>query len=1037
VPGNLFKAFCLIPLMSLSWAAVGESRAPYQVVQEWSAASGLPTETISSLAIDHENQLWLGSTDGVVRYQGFDFRHFHRGTTPALPGNRVMEIHPAPRRGVVVHFEDGKLGFLSESTYLALGRADAGHLAVFDDRVWFISAGNGTLHSWSRSGGLSVHESDELSALHYDDFGRRLLLGAADGRVLALSNAPAARPAVVAQAAFAVRGIAAGPGERLLILGPSGASEHPGPDMPAAPARLTRWAQEQSNGFRATWTERGWLVANLRTGAGVGPNLLDGTSVRRLPVLQPVAAAANRSPGRIEFRDDRGRRWTNDGTRLFRDGQLMYQGQERILSFVVDPYDQLWIAQPRGGLRLLKQNFIQTLGREPGQLPDPNIYMVAEHDGQVLIGNWMGLTRFDPATSQWTQLLERYVTEVMPTPEGLLIGEKGICLLTAPNECREVPDFPARESQVLLLHRDRRGALWAGTEEGLYRRDPAGNWSPAPLDGAVVRTVLEDDLGRLTFGTRGQGLLIAPIEGESQSRPFTRVGPRQGLPSGFVRAILGLSEGGALVGTEDAGLCLLNRAREVIRCMSTKDGLPHHSVHYMLVDAKNRLWVNSNYGVYNIDLSTLLSFLRGERNAATGFRHFGVRDGLPSLEGNGGVHQAGAIVGDGTIWFPNQFGLVSIRPDIQAAQLQHKLTPRIRVVRWASERPLELPTDNRHLQLDLAAISLASPENVEFRYRFARDSKWTELGTRRHLNFRDLKPGPHQIEVDARHVGGPWSGEHARLDFLVRYRLHEHPAFQSLLALLLLAGVGVFWWMVRRRKRSLENQIEATSSQLAEASHQVATLGHTLRQVDVEHRSALRAISKELRTALDAAFQPLLGQRERSWATREHEGVRKQTRMLRALIDQIASFGKEPAETTCPDSSTGADRGAREEPDSSQAAEPENELTKSEDLVRLIRMEVLLHLSDPAFSVDDLAERLCMSRSVLYRRVAECNGSGPAELIREIRLNRAAELLIESGEQISTIAYSTGFASVSAFSRAFSRKMGSSPRQWRKLHREL
>ncbi|MCC5866669.1 MAG: helix-turn-helix transcriptional regulator [Wenzhouxiangella sp.] len=97
----------------------------------------------------------------------------------------------------------------------------------------------------------------------------------------------------------------------------------------------------------------------------------------------------------------------------------------------------------------------------------------------------------------------------------------------------------------------------------------------------------------------------------------------------------------------------------------------------------------------------------------------------------------------------------------------------------------------------------------------------------------------------------------------------------------------------------------------------------------------------------------------------------------------------------------------------------------------LIRVEVLLHLTDPDFSVDQLASRLGLSRSVLYRQVAELTESSPAELIREIRLDEAMTQLLETDHQVSCIAYATGFRSVSSFSRAFTKKMGMSPRQWR------
>ena len=39
---------------------------PYRVVEQWTAADGLPAETVAGLAIDRDAQLWLATYDGVV-----------------------------------------------------------------------------------------------------------------------------------------------------------------------------------------------------------------------------------------------------------------------------------------------------------------------------------------------------------------------------------------------------------------------------------------------------------------------------------------------------------------------------------------------------------------------------------------------------------------------------------------------------------------------------------------------------------------------------------------------------------------------------------------------------------------------------------------------------------------------------------------------------------------------------------------------------------------------------------------------------------
>lgn len=226
--------------------------------------------------------------------------------------------------------------------------------------------------------------------------------------------------------------------------------------------------------------------------------------------------------------------------------------------------------------------------------------------------------------------------------------------------------------------------------------------------------------------------------------------------------------------------------------------------------------------------------------------------------------------------------------------------------------------------------------------------------------------------------------------------------------------------------------MEKRSLQLAQATNQLEQLNGSLRRVDLQHRAALQAVGREFKAALSAILPSVLHRTEQPLSARQAEILDHQTQTLNALIAQIDSLDDQPGSTDAnirqqdlPAIDTMPPE-VPDRPDSDRQADQE-----SGDLSARIRMEVLLHLGDSDFSVDALARRLGMSRSVLYRRVAELHDAGPAELMRELRLEEAARLLTETDEHVSSIAYASGFRSVSAFSRAFSKKTGASPRDWR------
>jgi len=91
---------------------------------------------------------------------------------------------------------------------------------------------------------------------------------------------------------------------------------------------------------------------------------------------------------------------------------------------------------------------------------------------------------------------------------------------------------------------------------------------------------------------------------------------------------------------------------------------------------------------------------------------------------------------------------------------------------------------------------------------------------------------------------------------------------------------------------------------------------------------------------------------------------------------------------------------------------------------------ILNHIEDDEFSVDTLATKMAMSRSVLFRKFKALSGDSPQQYINQIRLRKAVELLQQKSLSINEIAYLTGFADPKYFSTAFKKQYGKSPREY-------
>ncbi|NNE68767.1 MAG: helix-turn-helix transcriptional regulator, partial [Rhodothermales bacterium] len=87
-------------------------------------------------------------------------------------------------------------------------------------------------------------------------------------------------------------------------------------------------------------------------------------------------------------------------------------------------------------------------------------------------------------------------------------------------------------------------------------------------------------------------------------------------------------------------------------------------------------------------------------------------------------------------------------------------------------------------------------------------------------------------------------------------------------------------------------------------------------------------------------------------------------------------------------------------------------------------------MADPDFGVDQLAESLAMGRRQLLRKLRALVDETPGDLIRRIRLERAAQLLEAGGTSVKEVADLTGFASGPYFSRAFKQRYGVAPSRY-------
>jgi AraC-like DNA-binding protein len=93
---------------------------------------------------------------------------------------------------------------------------------------------------------------------------------------------------------------------------------------------------------------------------------------------------------------------------------------------------------------------------------------------------------------------------------------------------------------------------------------------------------------------------------------------------------------------------------------------------------------------------------------------------------------------------------------------------------------------------------------------------------------------------------------------------------------------------------------------------------------------------------------------------------------------------------------------------------------------------IIKHIAEPDFSIEILAGELRMSVNQLFRKVKALMNTTPYNVILQVRMTSAIQLMKESDLNISEIAFAVGYQELSNFSRAFKKYCNQSPRDYMK-----
>lgn len=833
-------ATALVLALPTGAAALDPSKAITQYLHDiWQTRDGLPQNTITAIAQTPDGYLWLGTREGLIRFDGVRFTVFDSDNTPEITQDQVLSLL-ADRQG-----------------RLWIGTWGGG-LVLFEGRRFT---------RFTSEDGLP---GDLISAIFEDRHGR-LWVGT-DGAGLARaesgnsSNPEMGKPQrFVAEPSRGALGISiraiTGDETGIWVATDAGLAHLD------ANSTLTSFGPAQGLSRTSVRTLLRARDGTLWIGTDLGLNRYrDGTFtvLTRADGLSHnvIVSLVEDSDGAIWIGTDGGgvNRWLNGTITSFTSRQGL--SNDSILAMLEDREGSLWMGTNLGGLNRLKNGRVTPFSKREGLSHDYIRAIYEDREGTLWIGTeGGGLNRLrnGQVTAFTTKegLSNDVVFAIIEDREGSLwIGtDNGLTRYRNGRfEVFHAGDGMSNDS-VLALHEDRAGTLWIGTYAGglnQYKdRQFTAITTRQGLSHDTVNVILEDRAGVLWIGTRGGGLNRLK---DGQITTFTT---KDGLSDDLVFALHEDADGSLWIGTYGGGLSRLKNGR--FTAVTERHGLFDNVIHRILDDGRGAFWMSSNRGIFRVEKRALDQVADGVEPSLDHVA-YGVIDGMRNPECNGGA-SAGAITRAGVIWFPTIEGIASVDPDRVRLPTNRFAPPVVIEEVLVDNRVIDasgvisLPAEAQTLEVHFTALSLTAPGAVRFRYRLeGLEDDWVNAEGRRTAYYSKLPPGDYRFRVIAANSDGVWNLDGALLQVSVAPLFYETWWFRGLVVLVsLLAGPLFYRVRVRRltrQKAALEREVAERTSALEIANTLLARLAQEDSLTGLMNRRAFdRALDEECRRA--------------------------------------------------------------------------------------------------------------------------------------------------------------------------------------------
>jgi ligand-binding sensor domain-containing protein/signal transduction histidine kinase len=806
-PRRLWFSFALLFLLGIECPGAEYSH------RVWRTEDGLPQNRVKAIAQTPEGYLWIGTSEGLARFDGVRFLIFDHSNTPAITDNSILSLEAVPDGSLWIGTEGGGLLHYAHGVFQMFGQKDGltngfirathldrtGTLWVGTDRGFFRSSNHGFVR---------------------------------------LDNTPEV-PLV------SVLSIAEDRSGKIWAATATGLLELENGDL------------KHSHCDHQTGVDTDFNISLLRISLLREGLVSDGCDV-------PPVAIPN-LPLSSLHKDATGNLWIGTAGKGLVSINLSSGASRTYLSPAVlpdntvlllfeDRQHNIW-AGAQDGLVRLSQSAVTMVGASEGLLDDNVSTTYEDREGKLWMVTFSGqIYRLNGRTVERYYLPSplrdlRFRTVFRDSRDNYWFGTVGAGVIRWSRGKATVYTRKEglRSDAIRQIFEDSHGMIWFATSSGLSKWDDhtfTNYYLEEGLSYPSVRCLAEAIDGDLLAGTDAglnrihQGLIVG-------DPTFAKL-KQEKIWSLYV-------DGKSLwLGTRGGGLVLVRDGN--ITRFTTRDGLASNSIYQILDDRAGRLWLSSPVGVSSVRRLEL-DAIAGGANVPVHAVAYGSSDGMATGQMYGGAQPAGCRAASGELWFPSARGAVKLDP----AHLPERRSGPV-LIESISTADTALPTSGEvvippgrgRLQIDFTACDLVAPQQVSFRYKLEGfDDSWT-TGTRpRSAYYSNLPPGHYKFRVVAEDTGAASASSEASVSVYRKPAYYQTGWFYSSLAALLMCGLWAGMWIYTRQTKQRFALLLSERTRLAREMHD------TVIQGCVGVSTLLEAVARFQRTNLAEAAQLL------------------------------------------------------------------------------------------------------------------------------------------------------------------------------------